>query len=185
MYFKFRDLKDYKYILDIFVNRRLYSCSFRNLNDNFEGQFHWNAFDEAKRVRLNPQKEKHLSICSFTNDYKNHLMWSHYADGHRGIVIGFVINETSYEVEKVNYDGLSNFSNLPHKFDDIKSVFLNKIQDWKYEKEHRIITEKQDYINIEIKKVIFGTETSSYDKEIITKLANLVSSKIEIETYYG
>lgn len=185
MYYKFRDFKNYKYLLDIFLNQRLYSCSFRNLNDNFEGQFHSNSFEEKQRLRLNPLKEKHISICSFTNYYKSHLMWSHYADGHRGIAIAFTINESNYKVEKIKYNGLLNFSELPHKFNDVKSVFLNKIEDWNYEEEYRIISEKQEYIDIQIKKVIFGAETSFYDKEIITKLVRLISEEIEIETYYG
>lgn len=185
MYYKFRDLKNYKYILDIFLNQRLFSSSFRNLNDNFEGQFfHMLESDELKRWRLNPQKEEHLSVCSFTKNCKSHLLWSHYSDGHRGIAIGFTINESIYKVEKVEYNGLKNFTEFPNKPEDLKSIFLNKIKDWKYEDEYRIITKNPDYINIEIKKVIFGAETPLHDKEMITKLVNLISNNIEIDTYY-
>ncbi|OBX24299.1 MULTISPECIES: DUF2971 domain-containing protein [Bizionia] len=183
MYYKFRDLKNYKYILDIFLNQRLYSSSFRNLNDNFEGQFFSDNFEESKRVRLNPNKEKHLSVCSFSEDYKSHLMWSHYANGHRGIAIGFEIDKSEYIIDKVEYNGLASFKNLPLKADEIKSVFLNKLSEWKYEEEYRIITEKQDYISIKIKKVIFGAETQNYDKEVISKLVELVDNRIIIETY--
>lgn len=112
-------------------------------------------------------------------------MWSHYADGHRGFVIGFEIDESNYKVEKVNYNGLAQLSSFPRKFEDIKPIFLNKINDWKYEEEYRIITEKQDYINIKIREIIFGAETSNDDKIIITKLAQLVNKEIKIETFYG
>jgi len=185
MYYKFRDLRNYKYLLDIFLNQRLYSASFRNLNDNLEGQFFYDISNELKKIRLNPNKKEHLSICSFSKNYKNQLMWSHYADGHRGIVIGFKVAESTYIIDKVNYDGLRNFENLPSKFDDVKSVFLNKINDFNYEEEYRIITEKQDYINIVIREVFFGAETSEEDKSIIRKLAELISNEIKIETYYG
>ena len=185
MYYKFRDLRNYKYLLDIFLNQRLYSASFRILNDNLEGQFLYDLSTEIKRFRLNPTKQKHLSVCSFSENYKNHLMWSHYADGHRGIVIGFQIDQSKYMIDKVNYDGLANFENLPRRFDEVKSVFLNKINDWKYEEEYRVITEKQDFINIKIKEVFFGAETLEEDKIIIKKLIELVDNKIKIETYYG
>jgi hypothetical protein len=111
-------------------------------------------------------------------------MWSHYANGHRGIVIGFEIDESEYIIEKVNYKGLASFHILPYKFDDLKSIFLNKLKEWKYEEEYRIITKKQDYIKIEIKKLFFGAETPEYDKGIIEKLLELVDNKIIIETYY-
>ena len=185
MYYKFRDLRNYKYLLDIFLNQRLYSGSFTNLNDNDEGKFFYNVSTEIKRLKLNPTKEKHLSICSFSKNYKNHLMWSHYADGYRGIVIGFQIDQSKYLIDKVNYDGLANFENLPRGFDQEKSVFVNKRKDWSYEEEYRIITEKQDFINIKIKEIVFGVQTPEEDKVIIMKLIELVDNKIKTETYCG
>ena len=185
MYYKFRDLKNYKYILDIFLNQRLYSSSFRNLNDNFEGQFFSEAFNKSTRNRLNPNKKEHLSICSFSKNYKNHLMWSHYADGHRGIVIGFEIQDSDSIVDKVNYNGLASFQTFPQKFDEFKLVFLNKLNEWEYEQEYRIITKKQSYIKIKIKEVIFGSETQDYDKEVIKKLVELIDKRITIATFNG
>ena len=185
MYYKFRDLRNYKYLLDIILNQRLYSASFKNLNDNHEGQFFYDFSTEIKKVRLNPTKQKHLSICSFSKNYKNHLMWSHYADGYRGIVIGFQIDQSKYLINKVNYDGLANFENLPRGFDQAKSVFLNKLNDWSYEEEYRIITEKQDFIKIKIIEIVFGAETPEEDKVIISKLTELVDNKIKIKTYCG
>ena len=112
-------------------------------------------------------------------------MWSHYADGHRGIVIGFQIDQSKYLINKVIYDGLANFENIPRGFDQEKSVFVNKGKDWSYEEEYRIITEKQDFINIKIKEIVFGAETPEEDKVIITKLIELLDNKIKIKTYCG
>ena len=185
MYYKFRDLKDYKYIVDIFLNQRLYLASYRKLNDNFEGQFFSHDINDTKRYRLNPKRESHISICSFSGGHKSHLMWLHYANGHKGIAIGFEINKSKYNIEKVKYNGLSSFSEFPQRFDDLKTVFLNKIKEWEYEEEYRIISEKQGYADIEIKEVIFGSETSDHDKSLISKLAELINPKIKIKTYYG
>ncbi|SKB55007.1 hypothetical protein SAMN05660776_1848 [Salegentibacter holothuriorum] len=82
------------------------------------------------------------------------------------------------------YNGLSCLEILPYKLEDIKPIFLNKLKEWKYENEFRIITEKQGYIDIEIKKIIFGSESSKFDKELITKLAENIHPNIELETYY-
>ncbi|QDO94110.1 DUF2971 domain-containing protein [Formosa sediminum] len=183
MFYKFRDFSNYKYLLDIFINQRIYASSFRNLNDNFEGQFYTDCFLKPQRVRLNPKKNQHISICSFSGHYENHLLWSHYSDGHRGLVIAFELDENKYEIQKVNYSGLKNYHHLPHKFVDIKSVFLNKIKDWEYEDEYRIILKEQCYIDIIINEVIFGSEVSELDKNLISKLIEKIDSKIKIKIY--
>ncbi|WP_318345984.1 DUF2971 domain-containing protein [Flagellimonas baculiformis] len=184
IYYKFRDLKNYQYLLDIILNQRLYAASFRNLNDNFEGQFILDNQSEAKRYRLNPRKQDHISVCSFSKTYKNHLMWSHYSDGHRGIVIGFTVDDSLYKIEKVAYSGLATFNFFPNRSEDLKNVFLNKIKEWDYEQEYRIMREKQEYIEIEIKEIIFGAETPEIDKTIISKLAKLINPDIVLKTYY-
>jgi len=185
MFYKFRDFNNYKFLLDIFLNQRLYASSFKNLNDNFEGQFFNNSFNETIRTRLEPKKNEHISICSFSGHYKNHLLWSHYSNGHRGLVVGFDVIDGRHEIKKVNYKGLKSYDNLPYKLEDIKSIFLNKIPEWEYEDEYRIIAEKQCYIDIKIKKVIFGIETSQLDKELINQLIKKIDSSIKIETYNG
>ncbi len=185
MFYKFRDLNNYKFLIDILLNQRLYASSFENLNDNFEGQFLTSSFGKTKRLRLNPKKNKHLSICSFSGHYKNHLLWSHYSDGHRGLVIGFELANNIYETQQVSYSGLKSYNDLPTKLDDIKSIFVNKMKEWAYEDEYRIILEEQGYIDITIKKVILGAEVSELDKELINKLIEKIDPKIKIETYYG
>ena len=185
MYYKFRDLRNFKYLIDILVEQRLYSGSFRELNDNMEGQFFCNAFTGIERYRLNPRKQEHISICSFSLCYKNHVMWSHYADGHRGIAIGFEVDNVETAIEKVDYNGLARFDDFPSKFVDVKSVFLNKAEVFSYENEYRIITDKQNFVKIKIKEILFGAETSEENKRIISKIAKLVDSEIVLDTYYG
>lgn len=182
-FYKFRNFSNYKFLLDIIVNQRLYASSFRSLNDNLEGQFTSNTFGDTKKVRLNPKREEHLSICSFSENYRSHLLWSHYADGHRGMAFGFTIDNSKYDIQKVNYNGLSHFDDLPITLDEKKQVFLNKIKDWEYEEEYRVISEKQCFIDIKIEKIIFGTEASKADKELVTKLVELIDKNIAIETY--
>src|SRR5690606_29059755 len=122
---------------------------------------------------------------SFSSCMSNHLMWSHYADGHRGLAIGFELDENKYIVEKVTYNGLLTISGLPQKIQEVKRIFLNKIKDWDYEDENRIIMPNQDYVEIKIKEVHFGSETSERDKNLISGLVKAIDSKIKIETFYG
>ena len=184
IFYKFKSFKNYKHIVDILVNERLHAASYRDLNDNLEGQFYSTVTGEFIKYRLNPVKEEHIHICSFSETYNNHLLWSHYADGHRGIAIGFTIDEKKYEISKVNYSGLLSLDVFPVRKDDVLNVFQRKIKEWEYEKERRIFLDQKGYIEVSIKEIIFGQETSKEDKEIITKLAKLVDSKIIIDTYH-
>ena len=112
-------------------------------------------------------------------------MWSHYADGHRGIAIGFEVDNLEYKIEKVNYNGLAHFDFFPSKFSDVKTVFLNKTKDFSYEEEFRIITDKPDFVRIKIKEIFFGAETSEENKRLISTLAKLANPEIILDTYYG
>ncbi|EMY6821289.1 DUF2971 domain-containing protein [Vibrio cholerae] len=77
-------------------------------------------FDEVKLSYTNSEvnriknKISQLGIVSFTEDYSNLLMWSHYVDQHRGMVIEFS-NEVTWlkEQKSPNPDNLCAFnSNL-------------------------------------------------------------------------
>lgn len=127
-------------------------------------------------------------------------MWSHYADKHRGICIEYDI-EKIYEkdtliINKVNYSmpiitHKSIVDNETLEIDNIKrliELFSIKSNEWKYEKEYRILyydkERKKDGILIDchIKSICFGTETSEDDKKLIRKIIkNKKGNKIEFK----
>ncbi|HCR0223112.1 TPA: DUF2971 domain-containing protein [Klebsiella aerogenes] len=81
------------------------------------------------------------------------LMWSHYADNHQGICLGYSIPEArKHLVNKINYDGetrtistsqvrrmLNNDSAAKKEMDD--AIFLRKASQWGYENEWRVISQ--------------------------------------------
>lgn len=78
-------------------------------------------------------------LVSFSSDYKSPLMWSHYADDHRGICLGFDVDESDlikvrYKKDRVKFDGRSHLSKK-----DALDIFAVKFNGWAYEKEQRII----------------------------------------------
>lgn len=91
-YYKYRSLSDFERFLDIIVNNRLYGAVYKELNDPMEGKFNTTGLIKKDFEDIY-KKLKTTRICSmltkqdcqtFPNDY---LMWSHYADSHKGCCI--------------------------------------------------------------------------------------------------
>lgn len=111
---------------------------------------------------------KTYKLFCVTNDYKNLLMWSHYANNHKGICIGFKThnhnNKTIFKflpksisddpqvkrikhgflnVNKVNYPETRLMPPPINPFNYTKQEFIEfmytKTVDWEYENEYRIV----------------------------------------------
>lgn len=122
----------YKYMplrLDFFKNPMIRATPARDLNDPFEGCFNKNQVRDADKnqgdyYRKNGKKVfdlddseiddimrcirselADLGILSFTEDYNNPLMWAHYADNHKGMVVEFDLNEPFFENSTKEYEG--------------------------------------------------------------------------------
>lgn len=117
-----------------------------------------------------------LSLSEIPND---RLMWSHYADSHKGIVIEFdsnhsffnpLINERSRigKLKKVKYINnpipfsLLDPTDLSEEYADflIENFIYTKSKDWEYEKEWRIIRplKEADIINGDLYFFVFSIQ---------------------------
>lgn len=89
-----------------------------------------------------------LWISCFSKTYKEILMWSHYANNHKGVCIGFNykgLSETfNFIPSKVKYK--KDFRKVDYCIDQQKALnyLINtKSKNWKYEKEIRLRTNKE------------------------------------------
>ena len=125
------------------------------------------------------QKRKEYKLSCFSCRYDEILMWSHYADKHSGICIGYEfppIYKDNFILCPVKYlDALKEIEGTV----DVERVILywltTKSMRWEYEKEIRAITKckypdsEHEYINYDsryIKEVIFGCNVSAQDIEL-------------------
>lgn len=71
----------------------------------------------------------------------NILMWSHYANSHKGFIIEFDSDFISgIEIEKVEYSNYRDFLTFEDIDDyDFHKVFYKKSEEWKYEQEYRAV----------------------------------------------
>ena len=122
------------------------------------------------------EERKRFKITCFSLSYNNILMWSHYADKHRGICVGFQFHPIYHDkfiLTPVSY--IDKIPLIDGKVDAYKMIryWLSiKSNCWVYEKEVRAITKSKnnnsfEYIHYEkddIKEIIFGCKVSQ--KEI-------------------
>lgn len=86
---------------------------------------------------------KESGVSCFTTDPNNLLMWSHYADKHRGVCLGFDVKEdlnffaTTHPVKYINkYPTLDYIILKDEK--TLTAVISTKQKIWQYENEYRI-----------------------------------------------
>lgn len=183
IYYKYRSLNDWKYILDIFINQRLYSAQYRDLNDPMEGIYFYDT-DVSREFSESIKHEKlKLRICSLSKKHDDTLMWSHYSDSHRGIVLGVGMNDSEYNIEEIDYVDKVIIENLEqsHSPNDIaRKILRKKLNAWYYEDEVRILLE-DEYVNIEIKEIYLGCKMDEFDESLIRSLSDNYLSRVRIK----
>ena len=136
---------------------------------------------------------ENMGVCSFSLEFNNTLMWSHYADDHHGVCLTYEFPKSFFDktaneilgIVDVDY-GLNPLSDwffqeaLKHiSFEDffrdlIKKALTVKAKLWEYEKEVRILRKQEGVQVIDkqyLKQICFGLLTHSRD---ITLLKNII-----------
>lgn len=114
-----------------------------------------NGLGPAVSSQMNRVFNDNLGIFCLTEDPMNLLMWAHYADHHRGVVIEFDETHTFFNRRKGPQDDLRHFRKVnytevrPSVFlsrSDAIQVFYTKSREWAYEREWRLITPLTDAV---------------------------------------
>lgn len=155
---------------------------------------------ELKRKYNNPsslqkiiKKERNrFKLACFSELFDEVLLWSHYADKHRGICIGFdfpPIYEEKFILCPVSYlEELKSIDGMTEVYKVILYWLTSKSNRWEYEKEIRAITknnstENQEKIKFDpqyISEIIFGCNVS--DNDIIKGIEKIKSIGINLNT---
>src|SRR5688500_9150997 len=83
--------------LEAIKHRRLKIALFNDMNDPFEllGAEIRTARDKAELRQLREETNAMIGALCFSRRCDNPVLWSHYADKHHGICLGFDIREDS------------------------------------------------------------------------------------------
>jgi len=174
-----RDTNDFKRFVEIILKKRLYAAKYEELNDPMEGVYYCrqrrNEMNKLIRTKLNTGKR----ICSLSKTRNNLLMWSHYADGHKGVILGVVIDQHKYDIRKIKYDGKKFASNKNYVSNKAEEILSHKADCWEYEKEWRVFA-FNDYIDVEIKEIILGSQMKPDDKTLVKEIVKRINPQINV-----
>lgn len=181
VFYKYKSVAAFEQIADAIIHSRLYASPPDKLNDPMEGAI--SSVSRLRRQRLSPLYLQGYRVLSLSSDWTHELMWSHYADGHRGIVLG--VRLPVLRAQKVRYvrqlrRPLNGWSQ------DLvaRNLLLRKHTWWAYEQEHRVLT-KDKYVPVEIDSIILGERTEDHICELITWLCQKTSPPLVDNIWYG
>ncbi len=147
--------------------------------------------DEAVTQRFSKNVGE-MGIGSFSLTENETLLWSHYANDHRGVALRYDF-PMSFLNDEDNILGVSAVSYEPNAISDwlaenahlysenhqefitglLKKVLMSKAPAWSYEQEARIVRPETglfDFPRETLTHVIFGLQTSQQDEELIRSL---------------
>ena len=156
---------------------------------------------------------EYIGVCSFSSIMEETLLWSHYADEHRGVCLTYEF-PTSFLLDtqfKLTVCGPVNYTSgqltkwlqkapiedmaLEQFAIELLHIFLKtKSPSWKYEKEARIIRNEFGICHIRgefMKQVCFGLQTPKKDIDLIIKLSGdycgckIFTQMVRDETDFG
>ena len=159
------------YLLESLRLSSFWYSHYEKLNDPFDGQI-----QIADRLLTNdgyPSEHHGLlrelaakgfiwGVCCFTTDPFNQLMWSHYANGHRGVCQEFRTRKSELfkRLQRVVY---TDEPRTIESMDDFaRKGLLQKSTHWAYEKEWRLIGGGDMYLRyprIALTSIRFGAKT--------------------------
>jgi hypothetical protein len=160
--YKFKSDTSLNHIEDIIKSNKFYLSSFDQLNDPMEGYFSYSMNEiSIRELDIFKKNKQDLRVCSLAYNYHNYLMWSHYANMHKGLCFEVEINKNDKTLLKVNYSKQvpklkktnGQFNIPPEKV--LSSKFIN----WRYENEYRFVSQESNKDIGRIKSIIFGIKS--------------------------
>lgn len=185
IYFKYRSLLNQSFFIDILLNKRLFLAKISELNDPMEGFFLCDLSRYSSQ-NISDIKKAHnsLRICSLSKTLNNTLLWSHYADGHRGIALGIELNTKDEIYPLKYYSTYLSFDQYSEK--TAIKILLHKEKDWSYEKEVRVFSKRKKNIKVKIKIIVLGMKMKPKEKETVKRLIEKIDKNIiVVENFKG
>ena len=164
--YKFKSASQADHVFDLIINKRLFCAPLESLNDPMEGAFVYscNAKDDSSAVDTlasNVNKAlKKLRVCSLSSTFDCHLLWAHYANGFNGVAIEIDLPDDHPQISEVTYRGV--FGHFAYSASltaeaAARQILASKYQEWRYEKELRVISEATWFDeDVTVSRIIVG-----------------------------
>ena len=129
-----------------------------------------------------------MRVVSFTSSHNSVLMWAHYSDSFRGVMMKYTItpNKKIFEqLLKVRYEEKNQEASSLE--DIVEYIFGYKLDDWKYEKEIRVVIDRADtekyFMNHELSEVYLGAKFRDNDSAMVKKFKEEMSKYKKVRIY--
>ena len=172
-----------KWAKEAILSKRLKISIIPTLNDPWEGNAlsYTNAKEkEAWELELDFIARRLGMIC-FSKEWTDPVLWSHYSEQHKGIVLGFEVDHTlmtdvKYRKTLKKYEDFE--ENISSDTNFVISAISTKYLSWEYEKEVRLFDElrKPDPVSghffrdfdsqMQLTDVIFGARYSNHEERM-------------------
>lgn len=147
-----------------------------------------------------------MCVCCFSKNMDNILMWSHYADSHKGVCLEWEVNRDDKDIKSRLMDII--YEDKPVVLDEIKRTkdgflelnittngrfFLQKFHSWQYEEEVRTYCicekaylkgESKDFLGV-LTSIYFGKNATQDDIDLVkfntSHLPNLRYYKVDLD----
>jgi Protein of unknown function (DUF2971) len=140
-------LSPFEFAITNIALRRLKISRIGDLNDPFE-LLPIDLRDKKVRAAVRSTRldiDKTTGMICFSSTWENPVLWSHYADKHRGIALGFELPENfvipvTYADTLLNADieAIMTAGDVDLTSDFVRTFLATKYADWKYENESRV-----------------------------------------------
>ncbi|GAB6395450.1 MAG: DUF2971 domain-containing protein [Bacteroidales bacterium] len=171
-YRSFEGINDFKRFVEIILKKQLHAAKYQELNDPMEGIYIQRDSKKTLRTRI--------KICSLSETEEDILMWSYYANGHRGVVLGVtIVPNKRNTIKRIEYDGEASVENWNQIRKTVEEILSHKVHCWQHEKEWRVFT-FSDYIDVEIKEIILGSQMKPDDKTLVKEIVKKINPKINV-----
>ena len=185
-------LVGHKHGLENLRLRRLKIAEIDKLNDPFELRSFSSKDQEIRDALETTRSElaKKTGILCFSKNWNNPVLWSHYAEQHRGMALGFDV-EDCY-IKEVTYLGTRKFfdsrilsEDLTLAEEQILGWLTTKYSHWKYENEWCLFARLEEpdassklYFapfsdKLRLREVILGVRSTVSKSEIFNALGDL------------
>lgn len=196
IFYKYRNLSDLERFLYIIMEKRIYGATYAELNDPMEGKFKSEDLNVVNRKKIQDSLER-TRICSLLQKQTNQkfpddfLMWSHYADSHKGCCIELKVTgryNKDWDIIPIRYD-----ENLPKVVNEdihkqINYIVSVKTPIWKDEHEVRAVRQysketfptNSKYFHIKIIAVYLGRKLKKEQYKFYAKIIKSIDSSIHV-----
>jgi hypothetical protein len=143
-----------EHAMDNLHKRRLKVSLLEDLNDPFELLGARLAHSEH-RTQLRAWRKYMAAISRllcFSKSYMNPVLWSHYADKHRGMCLAFevpkhILLDVAYDADRLAVDFRSEaITPRGVSFETAQRLLTTKFADWQYESEVRMFLRPEDVV---------------------------------------